>query len=255
MVRIIEHVGKHAKVKTLDLVSELKNDKRFRVAIFGSARVKPGDKVYKEVYHLAEMVGGEGYDVVTGGGPGLMEAANAGHAEGDKTGRAESIGLVIKLPWENRGNEFLEISHTYKHFSKRLDTFLALSNVMVVTKGGIGSLLELSYMWQHLQVHLVEYKPIILIGKMWEDFIKWMKTATLPENLVSPEDFDYIYIAKNNREAMAMINEFDALHRKEKVLRKIECKKDKCVIPKKPSKIKIVKVVEIDTSPKRLKNK
>lgn len=255
MVRLIEHVGNHAKAKTLDLDLELKDKKRFRVAIFGSARIKPGDKVYEEVYHLAEMVGKEGYDVVTGGGPGLMEAANAGHAAGDKTGKAESIGLVIKLPWENRGNEFLEVAHTYKHFSNRLDTFLALSTVMVVTKGGIGSLLELSYMWQHLQVHLVKYKPIILIGKMWEDFIKWMKSATLPDNLVSPEDFDYIYIAKNNREAMAMIKAFDKLHKKEKSLRKIECTGAVCKTPKKIAKVKIIKIVKIENSSKKLSNK
>lgn len=256
MVRIIEHVGKHAKVKTLDLISELRDKKRFRVAIFGSARIKPGDKVYKEVYHLAKMVGEAGYDVITGGGPGLMEAANSGHADGDRAGKAESIGLVIKLPWENKGNEFLEISHKYRHFSKRLDTFLALSTVMVVTKGGIGSLLELSYMWQHLQVHLIEYKPIILIGKMWEDFIKWMKKATLPDNLVSSADFDFIYIAKNNREAMSMINKFNELHKKEKVLRKIECKGATCVTPNRPSsRVKVIKVIEVVAAPKKLKKK
>lgn len=221
------------KVRTLDLVSELADKKRFRVSIFGSARIKPGDKVYKQVYGLAKMVGEQGYDVITGGGPGLMEAANAGHAEGDKVGRSESIGLVIKLPWENRGNPFLEVQHRYKHFSNRLDTFLSLSNVMVVTKGGIGSVLELFYMWQHMQVRLVAYKPIILIGEMWEQLIDWMKKTTLPENLVSPEDFDYIYIAKNNKEAMAMINTFKDLHVKEKALRKIECKGSRCVIPKK----------------------
>jgi uncharacterized protein (TIGR00730 family) len=234
MGRIIEHVGRHAKVKTLDLEAELRKRNRFRVAIFGSARIRPDDKdkVYQHVYELAEMVGKKGYDVITGGGPGLMEAANRGHAAGDKTGKAESIGLVIKLPWENRGNDFLEISHKYKHFSKRLDTFLALSDVMVVTKGGIGSLLELFYMWQHLQVHLVKYKPIILIGEMWEHLIKWMKKETLPDNLVSPEDFDYIYIAKNNKEAMAMIDKFHLLQKSEKVLRKIKCKGAKCLIPR-----------------------
>jgi len=255
MVRIIEHDGGE-KVKPLDMVSELADKKRFRVAIFGSARIKPGDKVYKEVFNLAKMVGEAGYDVVTGGGPGLMEAANAGHAKGDKLGKAESIGLVIKLPWENKGNAYLEVAHTYKHFSTRLDNFLALSTVMVVTKGGIGSLLELSYMWQHMQVHMIEYKPIILIGKMWEDFIKWMKKATLPDNLVSPEDFDFIYIAKSNKEAMAMINEFSKLHQKEKVLRKIDCSGSNCVTPKLPTKNgKAVKVIPVNTDAKISKRK
>lgn len=238
MQKIIQHVGKQAKVQTLDLERELKNKKRFRVAIFGSARIKPGDKVYKQVYRLARLVGKTGYDLVTGGGPGLMEAANKGHSSGDKENKAESIGLLIKLPWENRGNKYLEISHRYKHFSNRLDTFLALSNVMVVTKGGIGSLLELFYMWQHLQVHLVEYKPIILIGRMWETLIRWMKKATLPDNLVSPGDFDFIYIAKNEKHAMTIIDEFHELYKKEKSMRKILCHGAKCVVPPKEKAVK-----------------
>lgn len=224
----------HLKVKKLDVAFELRRKNRFRVSIFGSARIAPGDKYYQQVFDLAKKIGQEGYDVITGGGPGMMEAANAGHAAGDSAQKASSIGLVIKLPWENRGNPYLEIQHRYKHFSNRLDTFLKLSDVMVVTKGGIGSLLELYYMWQHLQVRLSEYKPIILIGSMWESLIKWMKKETLPDNLVSPEDFDFIYIAKNNAEAMAMIKQFHLLNASEKKLRKIECKGARCVIPPKP---------------------
>ncbi|MCC6643631.1 LOG family protein [Candidatus Peregrinibacteria bacterium] len=237
-IKIEELVPGHRKVKVhpLDLKKELRRKRRFRVSIFGSARVKRGDRVYKQVFDLAEMIGKKGYDVVTGGGPGLMEAANAGHALGDKENSAESIGLVIKLPWENKGNDYLEIQHRYKYFSKRLDTFLALSDVMVVTKGGIGSMLELFYMWQHLQVFLVEYKPIILIGKMWEELIDWVKKTTLPERLVSPEDFDFIYIAKNNKEAMAMIEKFRNLELKEGQLRRILCKGAHCVIPAKKKK-------------------
>jgi len=253
MKKIIEHVGPQARVRTLDVAFELGRKNHFRVAIFGSARIKPDDKVYKEVYQLAKMVGTSGFDVITGGGPGLMEAANAGHAAGDKLGKNDSIGLVIKLPWENKGNKFLEIQHRYKHFSTRLDTFLALSNVMVVTKGGIGSLLELFYMWQHMQVHLVNYKPIILIGPMWEQLIKWMKKATLPDNLVSPEDFDYIYVAKNNREAMAIIKEFHLLYKKEHSMRKIDCKGARCVIPPKKRAVQKPVLKKIPTGKKNRK--
>ncbi len=244
MKKIIELVGKHAKAKTLDLRLELKKKNHFRIAIFGSARIQAGDRVYKQVFQLAKLIGEAGFDVVTGGGPGLMEAANAGHKAGDTKDLHDSIGLVIKLPWENKGNEYLEIAHRYTHFSRRLDAFLALSDIMVVNKGGIGSLLELYYMWQHLQVNLVEYKPIILIGSMWEDLIKWMKKTTLPEHLVSPEDFDFIYIAKNNREAMAMIKEFHKLNQLEHGLRKIECKGTRCVIPKKKKTPKTTKATK-----------
>jgi uncharacterized protein (TIGR00730 family) len=228
-------------VRTLDVGKVLKQKNHFRVSIFGSARVQAGDKVYREVAELAEMIGMKGYDVITGGGPGLMEAANAGHSKGDKKGRADSIGLVIQLPWENSGNKYLEFQHRFHHFSKRLDTFLAMSDVMVVTKGGIGSLLELFYMWQHLQVGHVQYKPIILIGEMWEQLIAWMKKEILPQNLVSPQDFDFIYIAKNAKEAMSMVNKFHELGQSERNLRKIDCKKTRCVIPRKPVVKKVSK--------------
>jgi len=238
----LEEFVNHNKVKTLDVDGELSKKGHFRVAIFGSARIKAGDKIYKEVFELAKLVGRRGYDVITGGGPGLMEAANAGHMAGDTRGRADSIGLIIHLPFENKGNRHLEIRHRFKHFSKRLDTFLALSQVMVVTTGGIGSLLELYYMWQHLQVHHVDYKPIILIGHMWKDLIAWMKKDVLPSNLVSPEDFDYVYIANNDQEAIAMIDTFHRLYLKERKLRKIQCKKAVCEIPKVAGK-PVVKLV------------
>ncbi len=231
MAGVVKGLIDHLKVKTLNLRRELRKKDHFRVAIFGSARIQPGDEIYQEVYDLAKKIGQHGYDVITGGGPGLMEAANAGHMAGDKSGKADSIGLVISLPFENKGNPHLEIRHRFKHFSKRLDTFLALSNVMVVTTGGIGSLLELYYMWQHLQVHHSAYKPIILIGRMWKDLIAWMKKDVLPSHLVSPEDFDYVYIAKDDVEAMEMIDTFHELYTKEKHLRKIVCKEAVCEIP------------------------
>ncbi|MGL5830743.1 MAG: LOG family protein [Candidatus Altimarinota bacterium] len=222
---------KKIRSKRLNLKKELKRKNRFRVAIFGSARVQKGDKVYHQVYDLAKKIGQQGYDLITGGGPGLMEAANSGHTIGDKKSSVDSIGLVIELPFENEGNKFLDISEKYKRFSTRLDTFLALSNVMVVTKGGIGTLLELSYMWQHLQVHHVKYHPIILIGKMWEELIDWMKKDMLTQGLVSPGDFDFIYIAHDNEEAMAIIQKFHQLHKDEGDMRKIICSGSKCIIP------------------------
>ena len=224
MAGVMRGIINRFRVRTLNLKKVMKNG-HFRISIFGSARIKPGDRIYENVYDLAERIGARGYDVVTGGGPGLMDAANAGHMVGDTKNRAESIGLVIHLPFENKGNKHLEIRHRFMHFSQRLDTFLELSHVMVVTTGGIGSMLELYYMWQHLQVHHVAYKPIILIGKMWQDLMAWMRTDVLPSNLVSPEDFNYVYIAKNNDQAMAMIDTFHKLYEKEGRLRQIACTK------------------------------
>lgn len=190
--------------KTFD--SELKKHD-FRVAIFGSARIQPKDKVYKFVYNLAKQIGKHRFDLLTGGGPGLMEAANAGHAEGDPNKNSDNIGLAIALPWEAKENKHLEIKRHFNKFSKRLDHFMALSNVVVVTPGGIGTCLELFYTWQLIQVRHINPVPIILVGKMWEELIKWVKKYPLKENLISPHDMDPIHIAKDSRHAMKIIME------------------------------------------------
>lgn len=193
-----------AQNKTKTIKSEL-NEKDFRVAIFGSARIKPNDKIYKQVFELAKNVGKHKFDMVTGGGPGLMEAANAGHAVGDTTNNADDIGLIIELPWENEGNKHLEIEKEFEKFSNRLDTFIALSNVMIVMPGGIGTCLELFYSWQLVQVGHIHPIPIILIGKMWKELIKWVEKYPLKDGLVSPKDMKAVYIAKDTKEAMKYI--------------------------------------------------
>jgi hypothetical protein len=190
--------------KNKSMKAELKKHD-FRVAIFGSARLRKNDKVYKQVYELAKEVGKHKFDVVTGGGPGLMEAANAGHEEGDKGKKADSIGLIIKLPWESRGNKHLEIKKEFARFSKRLDTFMALSKVAVIMPGGIGTCLELFYAWQLVQVQHIKPIPIILVGKMWEELVKWIKKHPLKKGLISKKDLDNIHIAKDNKAAMKII--------------------------------------------------
>lgn len=183
---------------------ELKR-KEFRVAIFGSARIKKDDKIYKQVFDLAYEVGKHKFDVVTGGGPGLMEAGNAGHEAGDKREVADSIGLVINLPWESSGNRHLEIEKSFDTFSKRLDTFMALSGAVVIMPGGIGTCLELFFTWQLLQVKHMKPIPIIVVGKMWEKLIDWVKKYPLKEELISAKDLDFIHIVKDNKEAMKII--------------------------------------------------
>ena len=175
------------------------------MSIFGSARTKPEDDLYQDVYDLAKAIGQQGFDIVTGGGPGMMEAANAGHAAGDPDMISDSIGLTIQLPWEAEGNKHLEIKKHFNKFSGRLDHFMALSNVMVVTPGGIGTCLELFYSWQLIQVKHVHPIPVILIGKMWEKLIDWVKKYPLKDGLISPEDLDQIHVVKNNKEAMQII--------------------------------------------------
>ena len=145
------------------------------------------------------------FDLVTGGGPGLMEAANAGHEEGDKMHKSDNIGLIIKLPWENEGNKHLEIKKEYNKFSGRLDNFMALSSAIVIMPGGIGTCLELFYTWQLIQVGHIDPIPIILIGEMWEKQIAWVKKYPLKDKLISTKDLKCIHIAKNNEEAIKII--------------------------------------------------
>lgn len=199
------------KAKTVE--EELKID-QFRVTIFGSARIKEDDQVFKQVHDLARLIGGKGYDLVTGGGPGLMMAASKGHEAGDKKHKADSIGLTIRLPWEAKENKHLEIKKHFNRFSDRLDHFMALSNVVVVTPGGIGTVLELFYTWQLIQVRHICPIPIILVGTMWKKLIDWVKAYPLKQGLVSPEDMNCIYIVKNNKEAMKIIDKANEVYKK-----------------------------------------
>ncbi|MBD3156826.1 hypothetical protein GF369_03275, partial [Candidatus Peregrinibacteria bacterium] len=174
---------------------------RFRIAIFGSARVGQDDKTYKNVFKLAEKIGEKGYDVITGGGPGLMQAANAGHQKGRKEGEAQSLGLTIKLPWESKANKYLDIKEHFDRFSERLDTFMMLSNVVVVMPGGIGTCLEFFYSWQLIQVKHVCSIPIVLVGDMWNNLIKWARKDMLKKGFISVGDFANVHTAKNNKAA------------------------------------------------------
>lgn len=111
--------------------------KHFRVAIFGSARIKKDDPAYDEVYKLTHMIASENIDIVTGGGPGIMEAACKGHRDGRKSDEIHSIGLNIDIPAEQKPNRHLDIKREFDRFSKRLDTFMVLSNAVVVAPGGV----------------------------------------------------------------------------------------------------------------------
>jgi len=181
----------------------------FRVTIFGSARIKKGDHWYKEVFHLAKNIAKQDVDIVTGGGPGIMEAANEGHYAGRRPeSNAHSIGMTIQLPWENEPNEYLDVQRHFHRFSNRLDYFMALSHVVVVMPGGIGTCLELFYTWQLTQVHHMLKIPIILRGRMWNGLVEWVKKEPVARGLVSPEDMDNIYVVKNSDEALEIIYEY-----------------------------------------------
>ena len=189
---------------------ELKNytNDFFRVCIFGSARIKPDDDIYKLTEKLAHMLGSEGIDVLTGGGPGLMEAANKGAKAGkSKTGsRSKSFGITIALNRFEEPSEHLDIKHHHKKFSSRLDDFMRLSNAIVVVQGGIGTLLELYFSWQLLQVGHMPERPIILVDRnFWAGLIDWMKDKQIVLGLVSPGDMRWVHLVDTEDEALEII--------------------------------------------------
>lgn len=189
--------------------------KKFRVTIFGSARIKKSDKIYREVFSLGKMLGERGIDIVNGGGPGLMNAASAGHKTGrDGTG-AKTIGLNIKLPHEQRTNDNLNLVREFARFSKRLDNFMLLSNAIVVAPGGIGTLLELFYSWQLVQVEEICNIPVILLGDVWEGLIKWMEEQLLEKKYFSKKDIDAFFIAKDAKEAIEIIDKAREYYKKD----------------------------------------
>ena len=191
-------------VADLDAVITDMGTEFYRVSIFGSARIKPDTKEYKGVYTLAKELAENGADIVTGGGPGLMEAANAGAKEGSSS-KSKSFGIRIDLPFEATPNEHLDIKFYHKRFSSRLDEFMRISHAVVVTPGGIGTLLELLYTWQLIQVDHISARPIILVGDMWNGFFDWIKSEPLKAQLLDKSDLDNIIIVKNVREVTKLL--------------------------------------------------
>lgn len=162
----------------------------YRVCIFGSARIKPDSELYKLAYDLASELASRGVDIVTGGGPGLMEAANKAAKDLGENTKSRSIGLPIKLPFEEDSNSHLDVKRNHRRFSSRLDEFMRISHAIIVTPGGIGTILELFYAWQLLQVQHIKDRPIILLGsEMWTTLIDWMKKYPLAMELISEKDF------------------------------------------------------------------
>ena len=176
------------------LVTEIGSD-YFRVSIFGSARIKPETDEYKQVYKLAKQLVKNKVDIVTGGGPGLMEAANLGAK--DVKSKSKSFGLHIDLPFETSPNKHLDITYHHKRFSSRLDEFMRISHAVIVTPGGIGTVLELLYTWQLIQVNHISKRPVILLGDMWNGLIEWMKSEPLKKRLMDGSDFDHIKVVQN----------------------------------------------------------
>lgn len=181
-------------------------DDRYRVTVFGSARTSGDHWVYEDVERMCAGLAAFGCDLVTGGGPGLMEAANRGASLGNPASDAENIGIRVQLPFEQSANPFVGEVFSHGTFFTRLHQFVLMSDAYVVVPGGIGTLLETTMIWQLVQVRQLN-TPLILVGPMWRGLIDWAKAQMLRPGfeLAGPADFDIPICVDTTDEAMGII--------------------------------------------------
>lgn len=180
---------------------------RYRVTIFGSARAKPGDAVYGQVKEVAKALAEMGCDIVTGGGPGLMQAANEGAAEAKAPERARSVGIRVELPFEQTVNPFVKESFEHGTFFTRLHHFVLASDAFIVVPGGVGTVLEAMMIWQLLQVGHMKDIPLIFAGKMWGELVDWARKSFISGEirLANPEDLSIPHCVDTADEAIAVL--------------------------------------------------
>src|SRR5262245_50532207 len=181
---------------------------RYRVTIFGSARLEPGSFGYEETKRVAAALADMECEIITGGGPGLMRAAN----EGASSRQAHSVGIRVELPFEQDVNAFVTEAYEHRTFFTRLHQFVLTSDAFVVAPGGIGTVLEMLMIWQLLQVRHLEDTPLILVGRMWPGLIHWARqsiTSTTPP-LASSDDFKIPVCVETADDAISLLREHHA---------------------------------------------
>ena len=176
----------------------------YRVAVFGSARLKSGDQEYVDVRGLASRLTEMGCDIVTGGGPGLMEAANEGAAISRGTRKTRSFGLTIAIPYE-KANPYLDSVTAHRTFFSRLHHFVRMSQAFVIFPGGIGTALELFMVWQLLQVGFMTERPVVLVGDLWKGLLDWLRRDVVPRRLINEPDLDLVQPVETISEAATLI--------------------------------------------------
>jgi len=178
------------------------------VSIFGSARTKPDDKYYQLAENIAKNLSDNGYGVITGGGPGIMEAANKGAYNAGGT----SVGLNIELPFEQHDNPYIDSDKSidFDYFFVRKVMFVKYSQGFVVMPGGFGTLDELFEAITLIQTHKIGKFPIILVGKkFWSGLVDWIKETLLEShNNISKEDLHLLNIVDTEDEVIKILNDF-----------------------------------------------
>lgn len=177
------------------------------VSIFGSARTKPDNKYYILAEEIAHKLTLEGYGVITGGGPGIMEAAN----KGAKAAKGKSVGLNIELPFEQYSNPYIDIDKliTFDYFFVRKVMFMKYSQGFVILPGGFGTLDELFEAFTLIQTQKIGRFPIVMVGKeYWSGLMSWIKTTMVEEKNINPDDLHLFSLVDTADEAVRKIEEF-----------------------------------------------
>jgi hypothetical protein len=161
------------------------------VSIYGSARIKEGDKLYEETEEIARRLGELGFSIVTGGGPGVMEAANRGAAKAGVT----SVGLNIQLPENQVCNVYATKSITFRHFFVRKVMLVKYASAFVIMPGGLGTLDELTEVLTLIQTHKIKPFPVVMYGSQyWKGFLDWLQSVVLVRDFISKEDLDLLRV-------------------------------------------------------------
>jgi uncharacterized protein (TIGR00730 family) len=189
------------------------------VSIFGSARIKPDSHEYATARKVGRSFAERGWAVITGGGPGVMEAANRGAKEGGGL----SVGLNIELPHEQGSNAYLDISYTFKHFYARKVCFVKPAEGFVIFPGGFGTLDELFEALTLIQTGKAENFPVVLIDSdYWGEMLAWVRSEVLADGMISPEDLNLLHVTDDYEDAVSTI---------------IECYEENCAeVPVRPKK-------------------
>jgi uncharacterized protein (TIGR00730 family) len=172
------------------------------VTFFGSARVLPGSEQYELAYQLAKAVAEAGYTIITGGGPGVMEAANKGaHTVG-----AQSVGLNISLPMEQRPNPYVKTLLSFRYFFVRKVMFVKYSQAFIIMPGGFGTLDELFESITLIQTQKIQPFPVILVGSsFWAPLLQWLEEALMGRGMISQSDRRIMSVADTADEVLAIL--------------------------------------------------
>ena len=172
------------------------------VSIFGSARVRADDPAYESARKTARLFAENGFSVITGGGPGVMEAANRGCQEGG----GFSVGFNIELPHEQGTNRYLDLAVTFQHFYVRKTMFVKPAEGFVIFPGGFGTLDELFEALTLIQTGKISHFPVVLFDSdYWEGLLEWIQGRLLAEGMISPEDEDLLFVTDDPAEAVTTV--------------------------------------------------